>query len=240
MKLRYPRKSNGMYILKKDDMDDIATMLLAEYAPAALERPQAVNIDAVAEDGLHLTVENRILGFTDAVLGLTAFADIQGIPCLDDMYRPLKVDVRESTVLIHSSIQGDKPRRRFTLAHECSHWILHRSFYSDGNQEYAFRMPYIACRAASIGRRYHAPKTDEEWGEWQADVLAGAILMPFRPFCQLADKMIRKCGRRHLTDRVDYEYIEIVEGIADIFQVSKSAAEVRLKQLGYIQKERYA
>jgi len=61
--------------------------------------------------------------------------------------------------------------------------------------------------------------------------------MLFRPFCHLADKMIRKCGRQYPADRVDYEYIEIVEELADIFQVSKSAVEVWLKQPGYIQKE---
>ncbi|MCL2587905.1 MAG: hypothetical protein FWD84_00675, partial [Oscillospiraceae bacterium] len=123
----------------------------------------------------------------------------------------------------------------------CSHWVLHRSFYLDGNQEYAFRALYIACRAASIGRKHFAPKTDEEWGEWQADALASALLMPLQPFSFIADKMIRKCGRRYLSDRVDCESIEIIEEIAGIFQVSKTATEIRLRQLGYIQREpRYA
>jgi len=208
MKLRYPRKSNGMYILKREDMEDIATMLLTEYMPDVLERPQPVDIVALAEEGLFLTIKDKTLGFTDAVLGLTAFGDNQEIPCLDDLYRPMTEVVHEGTILIHTTLQGDRPRRRFTLAHECSHWVLHRAFYSEGNQEYAFRARYIACRANNIGRKYHAPKTDEEWGEWQADVLASALLMPVRPFCHIADKMIRKCGRRYLTDRVDYEYIE--------------------------------
>ena len=236
MKLRYPRKRNGMYILKRDDMDDVATMLLTAYMPSALECPRPVQIEALARDGLHLTVETKTLGFTDAILGLTAFADVQDIPCLDHRYHPMKIAVREGTILLHTMLSGKRARRRFTLAHEIAHWVLHRSFYSDGNQEFAFRMPYVACRASSIGQKQYAPKTDEEWGEWQADALASSLLMPLSTFCQLADQMIRKRGRRHLADWVDSEYIDIVEGIANIFHVSNTAAEIRLKQLVYIQK----
>ena len=130
------------------------------------------------------------------------------------------------------------------MAHECAHWILHRSFHSPDNQKYTFRTqrsPYIACRSANIEKKRHELKTDEDFEEWQADTLAAALLMPLIPFRWAAKRLIQKCGRLYLTDRVNYEYIEIIEEIAEEFKVSKTAAEIRLKQLGFIRKEqRYA
>jgi len=239
MELRYPRKSNGMFYINKDQMDDIAAMMLGEYMPSVLEEAQPVDIDALAEDKLFLTIQHKSIGHGGGFLGLTAFEDVKDLPCLDDMFRPIKIDIPAGTVLIHSDLQGyqNRARRRFTVAHECSHWVLHRSYHSPTNQTYSFRTqrpPYIACRAANIERKRYEPKTDSDWEEWQADALASALLMPLRPFRALADRLVCKGGRRHLSDRVDGEYIECVEEVADTFTVSKTAAEIRLKQLGYI------
>ena len=241
MELGYRQKANGMYILNKYQMDDIAAMLLREYAPSTLEYAQPVDIDALAEDGLFLTIQHKTLGMNNSILGLTAFEDVEGVPCCDEMFRPTTVNLEAGTVLIHSWLRGlqNRGRRRFTVAHECAHWVLHRSYYSPTNQQYSFRtqrLPYIACRAADIERAHHGPKTDEEWIEWQADSLASSLLLPLAPFRQTADRAVRKGGRRYLSGPVDREYIEIIEEIADTFRVSKTAAEIRLKQLGYIQK----
>ena len=212
-----------------------------------LEHTQPVDIDTLAVDGLFLNVEHKTLGYDDGVLGVTAFHDVDDIPCLDDMYRPTTTSMKEGTVLIHSWLMGyqNRPRRRFTVAHECSHWILHRSFHSPDNQKFTFRTqkwsPYIACRSSDIEKKYHQLKTDEDWEEWQADTLAAALLMPLVPFRWAAGRLVQKCGRRYLTDKVTREYIEIIEEVADEFKVSKTAAEIRMKQLGFIQKEqRYA
>jgi len=242
MELGYRQKANGMYILNKYQMDDIAAMLLREYAPSTLEYAQPVDIDALAEEGLFLTVLDKTLGMNNSILGLTAFEDVEGVPCCDEMFRPTTVDLEAGTVLIHSWLRGlqNRGRRRFTVAHECAHWVLHRSYYSPTNQQYTFRtqrLPYIACRAADIERAHPGPKTDEEWIEWQADSLASSLLLPLVPFRQVANRAIYKGGRRYLSGPVDREYIEIIEEIADTFRVSKTAAEIRLKQLGYIVKE---
>ena len=54
MKLNYTMKSNGMYILSERDFDDIATLVLTEYMPNVLERPQPVDIDRLATEHLFL------------------------------------------------------------------------------------------------------------------------------------------------------------------------------------------
>jgi hypothetical protein len=164
-----------MYILNKDQMDDIAAMLLREYMPSALEYARPVDIDALAEEGLFLTIKNKTLGMGNSILGLTAFEDVKGIPCCDEMFRPTTIDLEAGTVLIHSWLGGyqNRARRRFTVAHECSHWVLHRSYHSPTNQKYTLRtqrFPYIACRSTDIEREHPGPRTDDEWEEWQADI----------------------------------------------------------------------
>jgi Zn-dependent peptidase ImmA (M78 family) len=226
-------------------MDDIATMVLQEYMPEVLVYPQPVDIDALVEEHLFLTVKNKALGYNDAVLGVTAFEDVKDVPCLDEMYQPTTIDLEAGTVLIHSCLLGskNKPRRRFTVAHEGSHWILHRSYHSPLNQKFTFRTqrsPYIACRSANIEKTHYELKTDDDWEEWQADSLASALLMPLNQFHLVAHSVIGKFGKRYLSDKVIRNYIECVEEIADTFVVSRKATEIRLKQLGYIKKEQYS
>jgi len=246
MELYYPQKQNGMFILQKNQFDDIASMILQAYQPWALDYPQPIDIVNLAEEGLFLTIKNRMLDFSAAVLGMTVFEDVEDVPCLDDMYQSIKIPLPGGTIVIHSQLSGyeRKARRRFTIAHECSHWVLHRAYHSPTKQKYHFRIqrsPYIACRSPNIECQRHNLVTDDDWEEWQADSLAAALLMPLMPFRHFAEGLIRTCGMRYLTDgKVTRDYVEIIEEIADRFTVSKTSVKIRLKQLGLIRKERTA
>jgi len=151
MELNYRQKPNGMYILNKGQMDDIAEMLLREYAPSALEHAQPVDIYSLAEEGLFLDLQYKPLTLNGSILGMTVFEDSE-ISYFDEMLHPTTATHEAATVLIHSGLRGNKHlgRRRFTVAHECSHWVLHRSYHSPTNQKYTLRtqrFPYFACRA---------------------------------------------------------------------------------------------
>ena len=61
MKLNYRQKENGMYILTREDMDEIAMRLLSEYAPNVLKYPQPVGIGVIAEEKLGLTLKYQVL-----------------------------------------------------------------------------------------------------------------------------------------------------------------------------------
>lgn len=240
MNLNYPQKDNGMYVLRKGQMDEIATMVFKEYASQVLEYPQPVNIDSLAEDCLYLSIKYKYISFDNKVLGLTAFGDVR-IPCLDDLFRPTEIDIPEGTIVINSGLLGNKQhsRRRYTTAHEVSHWILHRSYHSPTNQQYQFRTArdrLIACRSASIESDRHELKTDNDWEEWQADTLAAAILMPLNTFQYTASRFIREyAGQSYLTaDYRSFGYNQVLDKVADVFKVSKKAAEIRMKQLGFI------
>ena len=93
-------------------------------------------------------------------------------------------------MLIDFSLCGKdcRARRRYTQAHELSHWICHRSYHSPDNRCYEFRKnSFIACRTENIEsyrRNDFSQRTDSDWEEWQADSLAAALLMPKVTFIQ--------------------------------------------------------
>ena len=144
MKLNYTMKSNGMYILSVRDFDDIATLVLTEYQPNALEWPQPVNIDYLATECLYLDIKHEHISINGSILGMIAFSDTE-IPGLDILYRPTVFQLSEGTMLIDSSLIGyeQRPRARFTKAHEVGHWICHRSYHSPDNRQLSSAEPEV-------------------------------------------------------------------------------------------------
>ncbi len=101
-------------------------------------------------------------------------------------------------------------RRRFTIAHELAHYILHRK----GNSLYAHRD--MVCNDVF-----------KSGIEQEANYFAANILMPETLINEKIEDL--KSGTwGKLPDFV------LVREIADHFAVSETAAEVRLKQLGLI------
>jgi len=249
MRLPYKQKENGMYILGKSDMDDIAYMFLKEYAPDALKDPQPVGIVAIAEEGLGLTVKYQNLSPNGEISGLIAFGDAE-YDCYDSMFRPVTVKISDGNVLIDTSLASriKNPRKRFTIAHEVSHRLLHRSYHSQANNQFNFRTQnraLIACRSSSIERE-HAKRyneTDSDWEEWQADSLAASILMPKDTFLYTAKHFVHGSGngRPYIYPDTPREIrYNAVAKIADVFRVSHKATEIRLRQLAIIKDARGA
>ena len=49
MRLDYPMKKNGMYLLKKTDFEDIACQVLTEYMPSVFNYPRPTDIEYLAQ-----------------------------------------------------------------------------------------------------------------------------------------------------------------------------------------------
>ncbi|MBA1158923.1 ImmA/IrrE family metallo-endopeptidase [Microvirga mediterraneensis] len=103
----------------------------------------------------------------------------------------------------------DRPvRKRFTVAHELGHFVLHLAagegeFIDDEDNFRTITDP-------------DEPWNEERRREWEANVFAAAILMP--------SSVVR--------DR--WPEIRDVDGMAEWFQVSRQAMALRLNQLGLI------
>ena len=242
MRLEYPMYCNGMYCLKNGDFDAIASMVLNEYLPKSLKNPQPVDIDYLIEECLYLDVKKVHITLEGHILGMMVFGDTK-LKYYDSLYRPVVEELKESTMMIDLSLDGDNnlPRERFTKAHETGHWICHRSLHSLDKLPYEFRRASaIACRDTNIERyRYNEElrRSESDWEEWQADRFAAALLMPKDPFIKVATAIIRNCGIRSgvLVKGYDVEASKTaISKIASFFMVSRKAAQIRMKQLGLL------
>ena len=251
MQLNYRMKSNGMYILSRKDCDNLGEVVLQEYMPLALERPRSVDITCLATECLYLDIKDRYITLDGSVLGAIAFGDTRFVGYGPD-HEQETIELPEGTILIDYSLLGQekKGRRRYTLAHECSHWICHRTYHSSANRIYEFRKNgpgrMIACRTENIEVKRTADSyknfTDSDWEEWQADSLAAAILMPRRTFAEGFRDAMRHVGvRQNYLIKGDDEFVEreVIRYLMKVFEVSYTATEIRLKNLGLMREYSY-
>jgi Zn-dependent peptidase ImmA (M78 family) len=249
MQLEYPQRNDGMYILKRTDFDNIATSILKEYMPHVLESPQKTPINYLAEEELFLSFQKRHITPNGSVLGLIAFGDTE-ITIYDENLRAIRIEIEEATVLIDQTLFGTDQQRRlnFTLAHEVSHWLLHRSYHHPDNKQFKFRInndanAFIACRSDNIERSNKKQLiTPQDWEEWQADSLSASLLMPLRPFEWAIIDAIRsvnikerdlKASSSNIYNNKNQVFLA-KKYLSNIFNVSITAVEIRLLQLGYL------
>lgn len=234
MKLEYEQYANGMFKLHKNDFDDIALAVLKEYALGIVDSPRAVDINQIIKECLFLNVKSKYITADKSILGLIAF-DEASLPCYDLSFNKMILELQAGDIVIDMLLSGKmmKYRRRFTLAHEASHWILHRTYHSPINQPFEFRKPYEESFAVNIEKKYKAIFTDTDREEWQANSLAAAILMPKVTFMEAAYESRfakERANGKIVIDDPD-EYTEFLEYLSSIFEVSRQAADIRLEQL---------
>ena len=241
---KYVQQPTGMHILSREDIEEIATETLKNYSPAHLTSPLPFDTVDFMENHLGLTIKNCFIGGLDSdILGMIVMTDMLPIPSLDRLYKPTILEETFGTVLISSSLLSREktPRRRYTEAHEAAHFILHKDFYDWLDRKYAnARSEYLRHTACRIGEpKNFKPRTDSEWREWQADKLAAALLMPKGPFIEHFRRVISALGvqKGYLSMERPEDvriYASVRNYIADTFVVSRTAAEIRMKNLNLL------
>jgi hypothetical protein len=117
-------------------------------------------------------------------------------------------------------LEGYETRFRFTLAHEVGHMLLHRRLYEG-----------LAIRSLEqwIGFRETVdPELISDY-EWQADNLAGRILVPEAPLIVIARRHLQKVPPDLLERVTQREVLRSLSlPLADEFQVSPGVVEIRL------------
>lgn len=228
-------------ILYRDDLEEIAAAATKDfndfYFGKSVEPPvrfaRSTPIDQFARDYLKLNVSYIRLSPDGSLCGLTAYADTSFQ--IEEMGVTRTIELRRNQVLLDSSFiqPGNEQKlcgkRRFTLAHECAHQILFQ-LESEKNRS--------ACEEQYAPRRCYSLrdlKTREDWNEWQANVLGAALLMPQKEI----DRAMRKLnGGRKLQNyegRFPHNDGVALAVLCHTMGVSKTAAVIRLRDLGYIE-----
>jgi hypothetical protein len=123
--------------------DPRGAALLAEYAECFGHVPIPVPVDAIAVD----------------LLGLRTRL-VEGLPCSGALYPAERL-----ILLSAEEARESEGRRRFTLAHEVAHWVLHQR----GRPE-ADSRPHVLARGDAPG--------DVDTREREANVFGAELLMP--------------------------------------------------------------
>lgn len=242
IQLSLRRKDSGVPILSREELDDIAFSVLADYNYELLLEPQELDIDLFAQDYLGMDQDFQFLSHNGVYMGMTIFNDTDNLPVFDPIKRRAEyVSEKANTIVIDNRLLADDKEHqyRFTMGHECIHGMLHKAFFSVLPGQITmfdqlgpeFSEPLIRCRVVkAVGRnnRNYRDWSSIDWMEWQANAGASALLMP-APAVKLLSEKARK---------MNYYGMSHAKYLTDLmmrtFNVSHSAAAFRLKSLNLL------
>jgi Zn-dependent peptidase ImmA (M78 family) len=145
-----------------------------------------------------------------------------------------KINFISCELCISKIIKRDDPRWIFTLAHEFSHFILHRKKLQYINREIIENEMTLDNTAIPINNKSFFQF------EWQANRLAACLLMPKREFLIVVDKILKDNFISKLPLYLDFQSInitlckKIVFEISRYFDCSKRSVFIRLEEFGLI------
>ncbi len=218
-----------MAYLSRADIESIAESVIRQYKAAYVpERHLCYTVDilelaamlGIRVEYVYITREGSILGQTSSGGALTRI--------FDDNMEPKYFYLDGSTILVDKRLlshPGLTARRNFTIAHELAHQIINRKHpRAEGYQNRVF------CDY----RRSVKPISD--WDEWQADVLAAALLLP--PEVVKDSMFMNGLGEKMtvLSRKYSENKYKLLCAMADFLQVSRTALSYRMEQLGLLER----
>lgn len=211
-------------------IDEIESIMDDEAHKAGLmptaDKP-AVNLDAFLERHLGATLDQYATLPVD-VLGQTVF----------EPESPVRVEINAdlSGLLDDSASLSNVGRWRATLAHEAAHILLHRVLFEVplGQNRLFDDEPEGSQTLMRCLKRNVAPgRGGSDWREVQANQGMAALLMPRSLFASIAVRERAALGLPAFplaAGSVDAD--RLVSRLASRFDVSRQAAEIRLRTLG--------
>lgn len=189
---------------REQALEGIARKALCSYDPGLYYGlPTATPIEEMIE-AHGLSLEYQHIRNDGRILGETVFDD--GLHPIYDMehHEYILIPVHAGTIFIDASLcieAANTGRFRFTCAHELAHWILHKQLYLGTGKSAAL-----------------APAMRETDMETQANMLASMLLMPM--------PQVKRCFYHLHSGR---RTSELVDEMAEVFQVSRQAMRIRLE-----------
>lgn len=229
--------SNLVPIIQKNDFDTIASDFLKQYYPQALAKPIVVPIEDIALQSLKLQIRRVHLSEDLSILGQIFFNSGNAEVYHKDSDEIVYETVNKGTMFIDPDVAVERGAgsERNTITHECVHWHIHRHYHAiqiiaGGEKAVARR-----CPVKSPSEQFKSKWTAEDWMEWHANGIAPKILMPQFPFMDYVKKHPLYIQARKRNQAMSSIYADLlVDDLADLFQVSKQSASLRLSELGLV------
>ena len=218
--------------LSKADIESLAQKVVSRYKSVMVPDKHlcyTVEPESFASV-LGISIDYQILSAKGSYLGVTSPSETC-ITILDDDRNEVMYFLDGNTILVEKRLTGSPRlvgRKNFTIAHEIAHQILYRTYPELYGVERRLLCDY---RRSS---QSHRAVTD--WGEWQADTLAAAILLPEDAvrdamfIFDLGEKMT-VLSRKYSPNRYD-SFCRMAEFLG----VSRSTLSFRMEQLGLLER----
>lgn len=223
---KYKLDKNGIPILSRTEIEERAEKFLDFFDDRCLKEPSLTPL-AVISTQLQEKYGVKFVFGQD--LGMSS----EGYKYQGRFHIPT------TTIYVDSSLEYSGPRFNYTLAHEIGHFVLHRKISplilkNDKNEINDTGRDLILDQVQSDN-----PRT---WLEWQANKFASSLLLPRKtvPMAVINKQMElginRQLGTVYL-DRQKNNYVdfkEIMDELVLIYQTSKSAIRIRLRELNIL------
>ncbi len=121
--------AEGVPVLSRGQIDQIAERYLKEFCPDVLVHPQKVDVERLAQEYMKFETDFKCLSSDRRTLGMFIFEASDWIAVYDEETKTAKyVPERENTIVIDNQLleDGQEGRYRFTFAHELGHGVLHK------------------------------------------------------------------------------------------------------------------
>ena len=250
------RQNNNTPIVSNRELDEFAHAVLLDYQPHLLREPGRIRFEHFLEYYLKVNLEFHDIYSDDPdrpILGATAFHDGELKIFNREQMCISKIPVAARTVIIDNSVMkpGKEGLALFTGLHEGGHVLVHSGVYASDPENQISpedESSLICCRRGNIESFGTGNKTRSaaDWREHHADYFAAAIAMPNATFVPVVNQLLREqnfwkgqivTGR---DEELDYlaEYL-LPECISEIYGVSKKAAFIKLKKVGFVMDKKF-
>lgn len=216
--------------IRKNEYDDVATAFLkAAGFDAALTTPTHIDPIKVAE-AFGLEVKRVRLSKDHSIFGRLYFCDDVVTYYKKGEDEPSRGRIRGKTILIDPFANYLKNLGQLdnTIIHECFHWFKHKKAY-ELERLYNEQATSIGCMV--VGGVEGDARESTQWMERQANSITPRIQIPDKSLKVHVSNLKRKYRNLGYNDLDMFE--PIIDEIAVFYNVSRTAAKIRLIDAGY-------
>lgn len=216
--------------IRKKDFDNLAEEFLKKYYPQALKQPTPISVESITS-AMGLTIHHEKISVDDSIIGQMVFKNTV-LEVIEDG-NLISKQFNKGSILVDKDVVFKRNVGSFnnTVIHECVHWELHKIFHEvkmilDKDHSYASSWAEENFSDSSMW-------SPLDWTEWHANGIAPRILMPKKQTRIKIRELYRTLTLVN-PDMSRSELVqEVVDNLADFFNVSKQAAKIRMIDLGF-------
>jgi Zn-dependent peptidase ImmA (M78 family) len=205
------------------ELDDMFERLAVDFLKAKYGKAefplQTEDLKTLIEEHVNILDQYADLSkYGPGVEGVTVFRPAKGKP----------------DVAVANSLQSNENRQRMTLAHELGHVRLHDHLFAMRDRQISGLPPNHSPNGIYCKRDTMESAPVKDWLEWQASYAASALLVPATRLREVVGGIQQHLNIFGAVEATSEHGRTLIDAVVKKFQVSPSAARVRLSVKNYL------